>query len=39
MTDKSHLGSRVIPTAKCPKAEGPFETVTAIGANLPGTLG
>lgn len=39
MSDKNKPRARVIPVAKRPTAQGPFETAMAIGSRLPGTLG
>ena len=39
MSDTNQIVGRVIPTAKRPTAEGPFEVAMAIGTKLPGKLG
>ena len=39
MSNTDNSGGRVIPTAKRPTPQGPFETAMAIGTRLPGALG
>ena len=39
MTDDKPTPARVIPRAKRPDIQGPFETAMALGSRLPGTLG
>ncbi|MEX0338548.1 MAG: FkbM family methyltransferase [Arenibacterium sp.] len=39
MIDDKSTSSRVIPRAKRPDIQGPFETAMAIGSRLPGKLG
>lgn len=39
VSDKQPEKARVIPKAKRPDIQGPFETVMALGTHVPGTLG
>ncbi len=39
MSNTDNSCARVIPVAKRPQAQGPFETAMALGAHIPGTLG
>ena len=39
MSDKNRRRDRIVPVAKRPSAQGPFETTMAIASRLPGTLG